>query len=103
VLKDWKVEYGQGLMLTRSKIKITLFLGSENEFEIVDPLEYDALGLPYDYGSIMHYNQLEFSRNNQPTIISKDPQWQTKMGINLIPSSMVKETEAKTFVLKTIR
>jgi len=84
--------------------EIVLFLGYENEFEIVDPLLFDTLGLPYDYGSIMHYSQLEFSSNKQPTIISKDPQWQTKMGKNSMPSSMVKETEAKTyhsFVLTT--
>ncbi|XP_054627485.1 low choriolytic enzyme-like isoform X2 [Dunckerocampus dactyliophorus] len=43
--------------------------GREYNFEIQ---ETNNLGTPYDFKSVMHYNQFVFSKNGKPTITAKD-------------------------------
>ncbi|KAI6224037.1 Zinc metalloproteinase nas-8-like protein [Aphelenchoides besseyi] len=42
--------------------------GSEDNFDLAN---FDTMGLPYDYYSIMHYHSKEFSKNERPTITAK--------------------------------
>ncbi|KAE9420458.1 hypothetical protein Angca_010283, partial [Angiostrongylus cantonensis] len=58
-----------------------------DQFIKVDSSVADVHGLSYDYGSVMHYNDLSFSANNLPTLIAKDPLYQKTMGSELISFS----------------
>ncbi|KAK6111290.1 Astacin (Peptidase M12A) family protein [Brugia pahangi] len=46
--------------------------GMLRNFEKYPEKVVDLLGLPYDYGSIMHYHKLAFSKNGQSTILPKN-------------------------------
>ncbi|KAM9384052.1 meprin A subunit beta-like isoform 3-T3 [Pholidichthys leucotaenia] len=52
----------------------------KNNFELHDDSESSALGVPYDYGSVMHYPKTAFSIGSEPTIITKVPQFQDVIG-----------------------
>ena len=43
----------------------------EINFEKVNNKYWSNFGLPYDYTSVMHYGQNAFSKNGNPTIITK--------------------------------
>ncbi|XP_037032580.1 zinc metalloproteinase nas-4-like isoform X2 [Bradysia coprophila] len=45
--------------------------GYENNFEKADPGTTSGFGTSYDYGSVMHYSDLAFSKNGEPTIVNK--------------------------------
>ncbi|KAF6207400.1 hypothetical protein GE061_018642 [Apolygus lucorum] len=45
--------------------------GRENNFVKAEKSSTDALGITYDYGSVMHYSSTAFSINGQPTIVPK--------------------------------
>uniref|UniRef100_A0A0K0DNM7 Metalloendopeptidase n=1 Tax=Angiostrongylus cantonensis TaxID=6313 RepID=A0A0K0DNM7_ANGCA len=47
----------------------------------------DDFGLTYDYGSIMHYNEMSCSINKQRTMVAIDPFYQKTMGSDLISFS----------------
>ncbi|XP_008404244.1 high choriolytic enzyme 1-like [Poecilia reticulata] len=42
--------------------------GNEKNF---DKVQTNNLGTPYDFNSVMHYNKYGFSKNGQPTLLSK--------------------------------
>ncbi|KFD49764.1 hypothetical protein M514_09359 [Trichuris suis] len=54
--------------------------GTESEFEKYSSSEVDNNGFSYDYGSIMHYDNLAFSRNGRPTIEAKQKPKEGVMG-----------------------
>ena len=47
--------------------------GYESAFAKYGRDKIDSLGLPYDYGSIMHYPFNAFSKNGQPTLRALQP------------------------------
>ncbi|KAG7233978.1 hypothetical protein INR49_028692 [Caranx melampygus] len=42
-----------------------------------------ALGVPYDYSSVMHYDKIAFSKGSEPTIVTKMPQFNDVIGQNI--------------------
>lgn len=39
-----------------------------------------ALGVPYDYGSVMHYSKTSFNTGSEPTIVAKIPHFRDVIG-----------------------
>ncbi|PFX31363.1 Zinc metalloproteinase nas-15 [Stylophora pistillata] len=54
-------------------LKQNILPGSESAFAKYGRDRIDSLGLPYDYGSIMHYPFNAFSKNGQPTLQALKP------------------------------
>ena len=57
-----------------------LKLGDRNQFVTVRAKYTDLYGIPYDYKSVMHYDQLAFTANSKPTIITKNLDFQNAIG-----------------------
>uniref|UniRef100_A0A3Q1HUF5 Metalloendopeptidase n=1 Tax=Anabas testudineus TaxID=64144 RepID=A0A3Q1HUF5_ANATE len=49
--------------------------GKEHNFNTYDDTVSSALGVPYDYGSVMHYSKTSFNIGSEPTIVTKIPQF----------------------------
>uniref|UniRef100_A0A0N5C2U1 Metalloendopeptidase n=1 Tax=Strongyloides papillosus TaxID=174720 RepID=A0A0N5C2U1_STREA len=47
------------------------------KLQLTDALDY---GVPYDYGSAMHYNSHSFSKNGQPTMLPYIPMYEKTIG-----------------------
>lgn len=47
--------------------------GTASNFDKYDKDRINDFGIEYDYNSVMHYGPFAFSKNGEPTIISKDP------------------------------
>ena len=43
-------------------------------------IQFTDITFPYEYGSLMHYGSYAFSRNNQPTIISRERRYKRTIG-----------------------
>uniref|UniRef100_A0A0N5BYM3 Zinc metalloproteinase n=1 Tax=Strongyloides papillosus TaxID=174720 RepID=A0A0N5BYM3_STREA len=53
---------------------------SLNDFTTPRKIHSNTLGLPYDYGSIMHYDMFAFSKNKEPTLLPKHMLYNHTMG-----------------------
>ncbi|XP_063323159.1 meprin A subunit beta-like [Pelmatolapia mariae] len=54
--------------------------GKEHNFNTYDDTVSSALGVPYDYGSVMHYSKTAFSIGSEPTIVTKIPHFMDVIG-----------------------
>ncbi|XP_049336093.1 meprin A subunit beta-like [Astyanax mexicanus] len=52
----------------------------KHNFDKVSEAQSTVQGTPYDYRSLMHYGQYDFSNTSGPTIITKDVKFQTFIG-----------------------
>ncbi|XP_052442202.1 meprin A subunit beta isoform X12 [Carassius gibelio] len=52
----------------------------KNNFNLHNETESSSLGVPYDYGSVMHYNKKSFSIGSKPTIVTKIPKFLDVIG-----------------------
>jgi len=70
----------------------------ENNFQVLPASLVTSFGVPYDYGSIMHYSAYAFSSNGQRTIQPRVSKLSIYFGINL---SVLRQD--LWFFIKTIR
>ncbi|KAL1254555.1 hypothetical protein QQF64_016784 [Cirrhinus molitorella] len=54
--------------------------GKEHNFNSYDETESSNLGVPYDYGSVMHYSKTSFNIASEPTIVTKIPEFLNVIG-----------------------
>ncbi|KAI4892500.1 hypothetical protein NFI96_018308 [Prochilodus magdalenae] len=54
--------------------------GKEHNFNTYDDTVSSALGVPYDYSSVMHYSKTAFSIGSEPTIVTKIPEFLDVIG-----------------------
>ncbi|KAF7646427.1 hypothetical protein LDENG_00187960 [Lucifuga dentata] len=54
--------------------------GKEHNFKTYNDTVSSALGIAYDYGSVMHYSKTAFNIGSDPTIVTKIPQFMDVIG-----------------------
>ncbi|XP_068445718.1 meprin A subunit beta [Clinocottus analis] len=54
--------------------------GKEHNFKTYDDSVSSALGVAYDYGSVMHYSKTSFNIATEPTIVTKIPHFMDVIG-----------------------
>ncbi|XP_020486391.2 meprin A subunit beta [Labrus bergylta] len=54
--------------------------GKEHNFKTRDDTVSSALGVPYDYGSVMHYSKTSFNIGSEPTIVTKNAKFRDVIG-----------------------
>uniref|UniRef100_A0A671LGU1 Metalloendopeptidase n=1 Tax=Sinocyclocheilus anshuiensis TaxID=1608454 RepID=A0A671LGU1_9TELE len=52
----------------------------KHNFNSYDETVSSSLGVPYDYGSVMHYSKTSFSKGSKPTIVTKIPEFLDVIG-----------------------
>lgn len=55
-------------------------IGKEHNFNLYDETVSSSLGVPYDYGSVMHYSKTSFNKDQEPTIVTKIPEFLDVIG-----------------------
>uniref|UniRef100_A0A914V9F0 Zinc metalloproteinase n=1 Tax=Plectus sambesii TaxID=2011161 RepID=A0A914V9F0_9BILA len=61
--------------------------GYERNFNKATPAEMNIYGVPYDYGSVMHYMSAAFAKDTSiPVLVAADPKYRQTMGQNRGPS-----------------
>uniref|UniRef100_A0A8C2JZ80 Metalloendopeptidase n=1 Tax=Cyprinus carpio TaxID=7962 RepID=A0A8C2JZ80_CYPCA len=54
--------------------------GHKHNFNLHNETVSSSLGVPYDYGSVMHYSKEDFSKGSKPTIVTKIPEFLDVIG-----------------------
>lgn len=81
VIFTWKgLNYNESKRLLSHKYFFILPSGKEHNFKTRDDSVSSALGVPYDYGSVMHYSKSSFNVASDPTIVTKIPKFMDVIG-----------------------
>ncbi|KAK7945564.1 hypothetical protein WMY93_001292 [Mugilogobius chulae] len=77
--------------------------GKEHNFNTYDDTTSSSLGVPYDYGSMMHYSKNAFRNGTEPTIVTNIPAFSDVIGqrMEFSDSDLLKLSRSTTAVTKT--